>query len=69
MKIKHVSQRVKVDAPFGSVSVEISPHGTLGDHVAGLDAEQVEKDVELFAAIGTKMNPRKWVKKYDTQVG
>ena len=28
-----------------------------GDHVAGLDAEQVEEDVELIAAIGTKMNP------------
>ena len=36
-----------------------------GDHVANFDAEQVEdidENVELFAAIGTKIKPRKWVK-------
>jgi len=38
------------------------------NRVAILDAEQVE-DVELPAAIGTKMNSRKWVKKRESQVG
>ena len=36
-----------------------------GDHVACLDAEQVEdidKNVELFAAIGTKVKPPTWVR-------
>jgi len=27
------------------------------------------KKIELFAVIGTKMNPQKWVKKYESQVG
>ena len=41
-----------------------------GDHVANVDAEQVEdivEDVELFAAIGTKVKPRLWVKKHESQ--
>ena len=63
MKTKGVLQWMEVDvtspSPVGSVSVEISLNVTLSrDHVAGLDAEQVE-DVKLFAAIGTKMNPQK----------
>ena len=70
MKTKNVSQCVEVDTtpspPVGSVSVKISPDVTPGgDHVAALNVEQVEyidEDVELFAAIGTKMNSRKWVK-------
>ena len=42
----------------GSVLVGILPDvAPSRDHVAGLDAEQVEEDVELFASIGTKMNP------------
>jgi len=62
MKTKNVSQRIEINATtpslVSSVSVEISPDVTTGgDHVVGLDAEQVEKDVELFIAIGTKMNP------------
>ena len=61
MKTKDVLQRVEVNAtppsPVGSVSVGISLNVTSGgDHVAILNAEQVEKDVELFAAIGTKVN-------------
>ena len=41
-----------------------------GDHVAKVDTEQVEdidENVELFAAIGTKVKPRTWVKKYESQ--
>jgi len=58
---------VEVDAtppsPAGSVSVEISSDVTLGgDHIAGLDAKQVEDKVVLFAATGTMINPQKWVK-------
>ena len=36
-----------------------------GDRVAMMDIEQVE----LFAVKGTKLNPRKWVKKYESQIG
>ena len=62
IETKEVSQRVEVDttppSPVGSVSVKTSPDVTPGgDHVAKIDAEQVEdivEDVELFAAIGTK---------------
>ena len=42
-----------------------------GDHVAGLDAKQVE-DIEdgarLVTAIEIKINPQKWVKKHESQV-
>ena len=41
-----------------------------GDHVARADAEQVEdidENVELFAAIGIKVKPRTWVKKHESQ--
>ena len=55
---------------FASISVRISPVETMsGDHVTDSDAEDIDEDVELFAAIKTKMNPRKWVKKYKSQVG
>ena len=65
---------MEVDAipssPIGSVlvgiSLDVSPDG---DHVAGLDVEQVEEDVELFAAIRNKINPQKWVNKYESQIG
>jgi len=43
-----------------------------GDHVANFDAEQIEdinENVELFAAIRTKIKPRKWMKKHESQVG
>jgi len=58
---------VEVDATplpsVGSVSVRTSPDVTPSrDHIASFDAEQVEdinKNVELFAAIGAKINPRK----------
>ena len=77
LKTKDVSQRVEVDdtppPPVGSVSVRTSPDVTPGvDHVASFDVEQVEdidENVELFAVIGTKINPRKWVKKHESQVG
>ena len=67
---------MEVDAtplsPVGSVSVRTSPDVTpVGDHVASFDAEQVEdinENVELFVAIGTKIKPRKWVKKHESQV-
>ena len=56
---------MKVDAtpppPVLSVSVKTSPDVIpSGDHVASFDAEQVEdidKNVELFAALGTKIKP------------
>ena len=38
--------------------------------MARVDAEQVEdidKNVELFAAIGTKVKPCTWVKKHESQ--
>jgi len=43
-----------------------------GDYVASFVAEQVEdidKNVELFAAIGTKIKPWQWVKNHESQVG
>jgi len=66
-KIKEVSQRVEVDAtppsPVSSVSVRTSPDVTPGgDHIASFDAKQVEdidENVELFTAIGTKIKPQK----------
>ena len=55
----------------GSVSVKILPDVTPGeDHIGRVDAEQVEdidENVELFAAIGTKIKPRTWVKKHESQ--
>ena len=65
LKIKDVSQRVEFDttspSPVGSVSVRTSPDVTPGeDHLASFDAEQVKdinENVKLFAAIGTKIKP------------
>jgi len=58
--------------PVGTVSVSTSPNVTPGgDHIASFDAEHVEnldENVELFAAIGAKIKPRKWVKKHESQV-
>jgi len=76
MKTKEVSQWVEVDAtppcPVGWVSVKTSLDMTPGgDHVASFHAEQVDdidEDVELFAAIGAKIKPRKWVKNHESQV-
>jgi len=75
-KSKEVSQWVEIDAtpssPIGSVSVRTSPEVTPGEyHVASVDAEHVDdidENVELFAAIGTRIKPRKWVKKHESQV-
>ena len=75
-KTKKVSQQVEVDAtppsPVGSVSMRTSPDVTPGEnHVAKVDTEQVkdiDENVELFAAIGTKIKSRKWVKKHESQV-
>ena len=72
---KEVSQQVEVDAtplsPIGSVSMKTSPDVTPGgDHVARVNTEQVEdidENVELFATIGTRVKPRTWVKKYESQ--
>ena len=77
LKTIDVSQRVEVDATppplVGSVSVKILPDVTpSGDHIASFDAKQVEdidENVELFAAIETKINSRKWEKKHESQVG
>ena len=74
-KTKKVSQRVEVDAtppfPVGSASVKTSPDVTPGgDHVARVDAEQVEdidENVKLFVTIRTKVKPRTWVKKHESQ--
>ena len=73
---KEGSQRVEVDAttssPVGSALEEISPDVTTGgDHETKVDAEQDEdivENVELFAAIGTKVKPRLWGKKHESQV-
>ena len=55
-----------------SVSVRTSPDVILGeDHVARVDTEQVKdiaENVELFAAIGTKVKPRTWVKKHELKL-
>ena len=56
---------MEVDATLpslvGSISVKTSLDVTPGeDHIARVDAEQVEdidESVELFAAIGTKVKP------------
>ena len=69
-----VSQRVEVDAtpssPVGSASKDTSTEVTLGGvHDTKGDAEQVEDivvDVELFAAIGTKVKLRLWGKKHES---
>ena len=66
---------MKVDAtpppPVDSVSVRTSLDVTPGgDHVASFDTEQVEdidENIELFAAIGTTIKPQKWVKKHESQ--
>ena len=66
-KTKNVLQQVEVDAtpqsPVGSVSVRTSPDVTPGgDHMASFYAKQVEdvdKNVELFAAIRITISPRK----------
>ena len=68
---------MKVDvtppSPVGSVSVRTSPDVTPGgDQVDSFDAKQVEDiddNVKLFAAIGTKVKPRRWLKKQESQVG
>jgi len=42
------------------------------EHVGSFDIEQVEdidENVKLFAALGTKVKPRRWVKKHESQVG
>jgi len=56
-----------------SISVRISSDVTPGgDRATVLDAEQVEdidEDVELFTVIRTMMNPRKCVKKCESQIG
>ena len=75
-KTKEVLQRVEVDAtppsPVGSVSVKTSPDVTPGgDHVVKVDTKQVEyidENVKLFAAIGTKVKPQKWVKKHESKL-
>ena len=66
---------VEVDAtppsPVGSTSVKTSSDVTPdGDHETKSDAEQVEdiaEDVEVFAATGTKVKPRSWLKKHESQ--
>ena len=56
----------------GSASVKTSLDVTPGgDHIACFNAKQVEdidENVELFAAIVTKINSRKWVKMHESQV-
>ena len=74
MKTKDVSQRVEIDAtlpsPVDSVSVMNSPNVKPGEnHIARSDVEQVEdidENIELFAAIGTKIKPQNWVKKHES---
>ena len=51
--------------------MKTSPDVTPGrDHVGRVDTEQVEdidENIELFAAIGIKIKSRKWVKKHESQ--
>jgi len=70
LKTKNVLQLVEVDAtpphPIDSVSVGITPDMTPSeDHVVVIDTEQVE----LVATKETKLDPRKWVKKHESQSG
>jgi len=63
LKIKDVSQWLEADAtplsPDDSVSIEISSDVTpSGDQIASLDAEHIERKVDLVAAEGTKKNPQ-----------
>jgi len=66
---------VEVDAtpssPVASVSVKTPSDVTPGgDYVARVDTEQVEdidENVELFGAIGTKKKSHTWVKKHEYQ--
>ena len=75
METKEVSQRVEVDAtppsPVGSALEKTSSDVTPGgDRETKGDAEQIEdiaKDVEVFAATGTKVKPRSWLKKHESQ--
>ena len=76
MKIKAVLQRVDnyaiPSSLIGSTSFGISQYATLSvDHVAVLDAKQVEeKIIYMIAARRTKKNPQKWVmKKHGSQIG
>jgi len=70
------SQGLEINAtplpPVGSVSVKTSPNVTpSGDHVTSFDTKQVEdidENVELFAAIITKIKPQKWVKKHESEI-
>ena len=74
-KTKEVSKRIEVDAtppsPVVSVSVKTSQDVTPGeDRVTRVDTEQVkdiDENVELFVAIGTKVKSRTWVKKHESQ--
>ena len=74
MDTKEVSHRVEVDATppssVGSASVKTPDVTPGGDHVAKVDAKQVgdiDENVELFAAIGTKVKPRSLIKKHGSQ--
>ena len=65
---------MEVDAtlpsPVGSVSGKTSPDVTRGgDRVARVteQVEDIDQNVQLFAAIGTKVKPRSWVKKHESQ--
>ena len=59
--------------PVGLVLVRTSPDVIPGRyHVASLYTEQLEdidENVKLFAALGTKVKSRRWVKKHGSQVG
>ena len=67
LKTKNALQQVEVDttpsSPIRSVSIEISSDVTpSGDYVAMMHTEHVE----LFAAKGTNLYPRKWVNKSES---
>ena len=75
METKGGSQRVEVDATpsssVGSALDEISPDVTPGgDRDTRIGVEQMDdivEDIELFAAIGTKVKPHSWLKKHGSQ--
>ena len=54
---------------LAGISSDMTPGGDRVTALDGKQAEDIDEDVELFTAIGTKMNPRKWVKKRESQIG
>jgi len=46
----------------------VTPSGDLVDSFNAEQIEDIDETVKVFAAIGTKIKSRKWVKKHESQV-